>query len=112
MPLLSSGHKTGLTSFYAGTLPRGRLEHVAATCSRYELRAGQGGVTSAGLEADCVKSYDQLLAGAQSHEDTETQRHTGDSTSGSGVHHSEAEDVSETDVLVPTFSPSVMMEKY
>ena len=34
MPLLSSGHKTGLTSFYAGTLPRARLEHMAATCSR------------------------------------------------------------------------------
>ena len=39
MPLLSNGHtKTqGLTSFYAGTLPRGRLEHVAATCSRYDM---------------------------------------------------------------------------
>ena len=40
MPLLSNGHaKTGLTSFYAGTMPRGRLEHVAATCSRYRRAA-------------------------------------------------------------------------
>ena len=51
-----------------------------------------------------------------------------ESTSGSAVQQSEvsvearktvttdlipqAEDVSETDVLVPTFSPSVMMDKY
>ena len=110
MPLLSNGHaKTGLTSFYAGTLPRGRLEHVAATCSRYqvscydydghkilddlryELRAGQGGVSS---EVDCVKSYDHLLAGpggsgGTQAEEADTRGHTGDSTSGSGVHHSE-----------------------
>jgi len=118
MPMLANGHttnKTGLTSFYGnGTLPRGRIEnhHVATTCSRYELRQQQPGP-----EVECIKSYDQLLTGNSSREprdscdpDTETHRMI-DSTSGSGVHQSEAEDVSETDVLVPTFSPSVM-EKY
>ena len=116
MPLLANGHTSGLLH---GTLPRGRLDHVAATCSRYELRQAGGE-----LEVDMmsgVKSYDHLLAGG------ETETHT----SGSGVHQSEVspvlytytgswltvqpvqtEDVSETEVLVPTFSPSVMMDKY
>ena len=42
-------------------------------------------------EADCVKSYDHLLAGAggTQAEEADTRGHTGDSTSGSGVHHSE-----------------------
>ena len=93
MPMLANGHtKTGLTSFYNGTLPRGRLEHhVATTCSRYELRQSQQPT-----ETDCVKSYDHLLGGIGPHDlprdscepDTETQRMI-DSTSGSGVHQSE-----------------------
>lgn len=120
LPMLANGHtKTGQTSFYNGTLPRGRLEHhVATTCSRYELRQ-----QPAMPETDCVKSYEHLLSGAVTRDDTrditrdscdpDTETHPMiDSTSGSGVHHSETEDVSETDVLVPTFSPSVMMEKY
>merc|ERR1712183_97015 len=39
MPLLANGHTSGLLH---GTLPRGRLDHVAATCSRYELRQAGG----------------------------------------------------------------------
>ena len=43
-------------------------------------------------EADCVKSYDHLLgpgAGGTQAEEADTRTHAGDSTSGSGVHHSE-----------------------
>ena len=95
MPMLANGHaKTGLTSFYNGTLPRGRLEHhVATTCSRYELRQSQQPPVT---ETDCIKSYDHLLGGGGNHDlqrdscepDTETHRMI-DSTSGSGVHQSE-----------------------
>ena len=79
MPLLANGHTSGLLH---GTLPRGRLDHVAATCSRYELR--QAGTE---LEVDMmsgIKSYDHLLAGG-----IETETHT----SGSGVHQSEVSPV-------------------
>ena len=77
MPLLANGHTAGLLH---GTLPRGRLDHVAATCSRYELRQAGGE-----LEVDVmsgVKSYDHLLGGAGG---LETETHT----SGSGVQQSE-----------------------
>ena len=94
--MLANGHsKTGLTSFYNGTLPRGRIEnhHVATTCSRYELR--QHPSQPAQAETDCIKSYDALLTGNSIREprdscdlETETQRMI-DSTSGSGVQHSE-----------------------
>ena len=77
MPLLANGHTSGLLH---GTLPRGRLEHVAATCSRYELRQ------AAEMEVDCVKSYDHLLAGGMLETDTQG---VIDSTSGSGVQQSE-----------------------
>ena len=86
MPLLANGHtKSGIlpASLYNsghGTLPRGRLEHVAATCSRYELRQ------AAEMEVDCVKSYDHLLAGGMLETDTQG---VIDSTSGSGVQQSE-----------------------
>ena len=52
------------------------------------MRAGQAGVTS---EADCVKSYDHLLGpgAGGTQEEADTRTHAGDSTSGSGVHHSE-----------------------
>ena len=79
------------------------------------------------MDVDCAKSYDQLLGGAEGTVETDTQMMI-ESTSGSAVQQSEvsvearktgntdplpqAEDVSETDVLVPTFSPSVMMDKY
>ena len=79
MPLLANGHTAGLLH---GTLPRGRLDHVAATCSRYELRQAGGE-----LEVDVmsgVKSYDHLLAGG-----IETETHT----SGSGVQQSEVSPV-------------------
>ena len=77
MPLLANGHTSGLLH---GTLPRGRLDHVAATCSRYELRQ------AAEMEVDCVKSYDHLLAGGGG---LETETHT----SGSGVQQSEVSPV-------------------
>ena len=126
MPLLANGHtKPGLLppSLYTGhgTLPRARLDHLANTCSRYELRQ------AAEMDVDCAKSYDQLLGGAGGTVETDTQMMI-ESTSGSAVQQSEvsvearktvttdlipqAEDVSETDVLVPTFSPSVTMDKY
>ena len=58
------------------------------------MRAGQAGVTS---EADCVKSYDHLLGpgvtGATQAEEADTRAHAGDSTSGSGVHHSEVSNI-------------------
>ena len=79
------------------------------------------------MDVDCAKSYDQLLGGAGGTVETDTQMMI-ESTSGSAVQQSEvsvevrktvttdlipqAEDVSETDVLVPTFSPSVTMDKY
>ena len=89
MPLLANGHTPG-HSLLHGTLPRGRLDHVAATCSRYELR--QAG---ADLEVDMisgVKSYDQLLGGAGG---LETETHT----SGSGVHQSEVSPVLPISVI-------------
>ena len=106
MPLLANGHsKPQLPGFYPGTLPRPRpLEHhapapapLANTCSRYELRAGaqQPGHQLAGAEqldtGSCVKSYDQLVArdSCQLEQDTEQRMMMQDSTSGSGVHHSE-----------------------
>ena len=107
MPLLANGHsKPQLPNFYPGTLPRPRpLEHhapapapLANTCSRYELRAGaqQPGHQLAGAEqldtGSCVKSYDQLVVGRDScqlEQDTEQRMMMQDSTSGSGVHHSE-----------------------
>ena len=107
MPLLANGHsKPQLPGFYPGTLPRPRpLEHhapapapLANTCSRYELRAGaqQAGHQLAGAEqldtGSCVKSYDQLVVARDScqlEQDTEQRMMMQDSTSGSGVHHSE-----------------------
>ena len=48
-------------------------------------------------EADCVKSYDHLLGpgvtGGTQAEEADTRAHAGDSTSGSGVHHSEVSNI-------------------
>ena len=48
-------------------------------------------------EADCVKSYDHLLGpgvtGGTQAEEADTRGHAGDSTSGSGVHHSEVSNI-------------------
>ena len=87
MPLLANGHtKPGLLppSLYTGhaTLPRARLDQLATTCSRYELRqAGE-------MEVDCAKSYDQLLGGVGERAETDTQIMM-ESTSGSAVQPSE-----------------------
>ena len=68
------------------------------------MRAGQAGVTS---EADCVKSYDHLLgpgAGGTQAEEADTRGHAGDSTSGSGVHHSEVSNMGLSWVNITSLS--------